>query len=182
MLISPNSFTNQSLHTSLQLARCFFLDSWDNALATTDSRYGLDRLTESERPEDFWASVHQHLLERVAEYLKRHPTNSHLPFLVLVAGEAANVPEFTIILQEVVKSIPNLRATAAKTDVQQEGTAKRPEMELVVSDDPRFAAARGAVFWMRMRLDWSYCDGFYASHPGEYLSQEDTVRDAHVEL
>ncbi|KFH40614.1 hypothetical protein ACRE_086920 [Hapsidospora chrysogenum ATCC 11550] len=51
-LLDPKSFTNQSLHSSLQLGRCFFLYSWDNTPCTINSRYGLDRLKESERLED----------------------------------------------------------------------------------------------------------------------------------
>ncbi|KAH8744372.1 hypothetical protein F5883DRAFT_529919 [Diaporthe sp. PMI_573] len=102
------SFTNQSLHTSFQLAGCFYLNSWDNHLSTIDFRYGLDRLEESEFPQDFWDSVREHLLEQVAEHARSHSVHSDLPFLVLIAGEAANKPGFTDVLQEIVKSIPNV--------------------------------------------------------------------------
>ena len=89
-----NSYTNQSLHTSFQIARCFYFDSWDNHLSTIDPEYGLDKLKESEQPKDFQGSLRKRLLDRVTEHAKTHPGLSDLNFIVLVAGEAADTPEF----------------------------------------------------------------------------------------
>ncbi|KAG6360416.1 hypothetical protein INS49_011476 [Diaporthe citri] len=176
------SFTNQSLHTSFQIARCFYSDSWDNHLSTIDPRYGLDKLKESEPPQDFWDSVRERLLEQVAEHARRHSVHSDLPFLVLVAGEAATEPDFTDVLQEVVKSIPDVRVTSGGEQTgdirRQQGTERQPEVELIIPDDPTFAAARGAAFWMWVRLEGSYCDEWCAANPGECMSQY----DAHDEL
>lgn len=172
-----NSFTNRSLHTSFQLARCFYLNSWDNHLSTIDPRYGLDNLEELERAQDFWDSVRERLLEQVAEHARSHSVHSDLPFLVLVAGEAAAEPGFTDVLREVVERIPKARITSGGSETddsrRQEGTGQRPEVELIVPDDPTFAASRGAAFWMSMRLDWSYCDEWCAANPGECISQYD---------
>ena len=111
----------------------------------------------------------------------RTPEHAYLPFLVLVASEAAAHPDFTHVLQQVVKSIPDVRIAngGKRTDhiLQQEGTEPRPDVELFVSDMPTFAAARGAAFWMWMRLDGSYCDEWDAAHPGECLSQYDMMHD-----
>ncbi|KAH7305469.1 hypothetical protein B0I35DRAFT_464738 [Stachybotrys elegans] len=69
--------------------------------------------------------------------------------LVLVAGEAATEPGFVEVVREVVKSIPIVWATSDTEDVQiQEGTGQPPEVELLISEDPTFAGARGAAFWM----------------------------------
>lgn len=178
-----NSFTNHSLHTSFQRASCFYFNSWDNSLGTIDPRYGLNRLKESENPPDFWDSIREHLVKNVGEHARRTPEYSHLPFLVLVAGEAANHPDFTHVLREVVKSIPDVRipdgGKQTNHNPQQEGTERRPYVELILSDMPTFAAARGAAFWMWMRLDDSYCDEWEADHPGECVSQYDMV---HQEL
>jgi hypothetical protein len=176
-----NSFTNQSLHTSFQGPRCFFFDSWDNDLGTIDPRYGLDRLMhmESERRQDFWASVHDHLVAQATRYLERHPPDSHRLFLALVAGEASDTPEFMTTLQEVIESILRLPVVGAQS--QDEGV-DIPRMELLVADDPTFAAARGAAFWMRMQVDQSYCEDFFAAHLGEYVLQSDLLDGSHVEL
>ncbi|KAG9258054.1 uncharacterized protein F5Z01DRAFT_644985 [Emericellopsis atlantica] len=177
------SFTNQSLHTSFQVTRCFFLDSWSNDFGTIDSRYGLDKLMHMgpERREDFWTSIHDHLVERVTKYLGRHSPHPRVPFLALVAGEASDTPEFRTVLQEVTESVARLRVADARSQGEPEGTDIRP-MELLIADDPTFAAARGAAFWMRMQLDWSYCEDCFASRPGEYVSQYDMLSESHVEL
>jgi hypothetical protein len=53
-----------------------------------------------------------------------------------------------------------------------------PRVELVILDDPTFSAVRGAAFWLRMRMDWSYYDGF----EDDIMSKYDMVRDGHIEL
>lgn len=106
--------------------------------------------------------------------------SSDSPFLVLVAGEAATEPEFMCVLQEVVERIPGIRihhgGQQTSDTGQQEPTELSPGVELIVSDTPAFAAAKGATFWMRMRLDNSHCDEWCAAHPGECMSQYD-MRD-----
>jgi hypothetical protein len=55
--------------------------------------------------------------------------------------------------------------------------ARPPDIELVISDDPTFSAARGTAFWLRMKMGWSYCDEF-----DDIMSQYDMVRNGHIEL
>ena len=40
------------------------------------------------------------------------------------------------------------------------GATRKHQAELVVSDDPAYTTARGAAFWLRTRMDWSYCAVF----------------------
>lgn len=176
-----NSYTNQSLHTSFQVARCFYFDSWDNHISTIDPEYGLDKLKGSEQPKDFQGSLRKRLLDRVTEHVKTHPEHSHLDFVVLVAGEAADAPEFKHVLKQVVEGIPDARSREAATVKEKR---PQPEVELVVPEDPAFAAAQGAAYWMWMRLDRSYCDEWCAANPGECLSQYDMPSEdaGHSEL
>lgn len=100
---------------------------------------------------------------------------------MLVAGEAATEPNFTNVLQEVVDSIPNIRIASSSEQTndlwRKTGAERRSQVELVVPDESTFAAARGAAFWMWMRLDGSYCDEWCAVNPGECMSQYDMLYD-----
>lgn len=106
----------------------------------------------------------------MVEFTKRHPGFKYSNFMVLTAGEAAHRPEFLDVVRSVAQSIPKLR-----TD---HGAVRSPKVELVILDDPTYSAARGAAFWLRMRMDWSYCDGF----DDDTVSQYDMVRDGRSEL
>ncbi|KAK4232739.1 hypothetical protein C8A03DRAFT_20030, partial [Achaetomium macrosporum] len=163
------SFTNYSLYTSFQAARCFYIHSSESYLGSINPEFGLDRLDEAISPEEFWNALRDQLLASVVEFTKRPPGFfSYSDFIVLTAGEAAHRPEFLDSLRSVAKSIPQLRVD--------HGVARPPEVELVISDDPTFAAAHGAAFWFRMMTDRSYCDVL------DIISQYDMIRDGHSEL
>jgi hypothetical protein len=78
------------------------------------------------------------------------------------------------VVKRVAEGMPGIRT--------QHGAAKRPEAEVVVSEDLTFSAARGAAFWLRMWMDRSYCEGFeFEDDPVEYDTMgEETGR--HIEL
>jgi hypothetical protein len=157
------------VYTTFQAARCYYHGAWESYLASIDTKYGLDRLDE-DTAEHFWDALRDRLLSSVVEFTKRNPGYKYSNFMVLTAGEAAHRPEFLDVVRIVAKSIPKLR-----TD---HGAARPPMVELVISDDPTFSAARGAAFWLRTRMDWSYCDEF----DDIIVSQYDMVRDGRIEL
>ncbi|KAL2138357.1 hypothetical protein VTI28DRAFT_6955 [Corynascus sepedonium] len=163
------SFTNHSVYTTFQAARCYYERAWESYLASIDTKYGLDRLDE-ETAGQFWNALRDYLLSSVVEFTKRKPGFKHSNFIVLTAGETADRPEFLDVVRSVAKTIPKLR-----TD---HGAPRPPKVELVISDDPTFSAARGAALWLHTRINWSYCNEF----DDTILSQYDMVRDGHVEL
>ncbi|PNY28366.1 Uncharacterized protein TCAP_01711 [Tolypocladium capitatum] len=171
------SFTNRSLYTSLRPARCFFQYTWEEDMGSINADLGLDKLNEANTPGLFWSAVQELLLSRVTAYTKRHPTFASLPFLVLVAGEAGETPEFLAVVQSVIKGIPGARATKPAPGAGKEGDA-----ELVVSDDPTFSAAKGAAFWLRMRMDRSYCEGAEGFDSVQSVMQEAPKSEGHVDL
>ena len=71
---------------------------------------------------------------------------------VLTTGEAADHPGFLDVVRDVVEEIPRVHG--------EHGATRKHQAELVVSDDPSYTAARGAAFWLRTRMDWSYCAVF----------------------
>lgn len=182
-LIPSCSFTNRSLHTSFQFADCFYYNSWDNELAYIDPNYGLDQVDQAATPADFWSSLRERLLYLVAEHTKRQKGyHSGLPFLVLVMGEAADTPEFMTVVEDVIKRIPEVRAQYTPTGTSQEGAEKSPGAELVASDDPTFAAAKGIAFWSRTRMDRSYCGYYGDSKETQRVLEETVTKDGHEDL
>jgi hypothetical protein len=90
---------------------------------------------------------------------------------VLVAGEAANTPEFLDVVHDVVQAILRESWTA-----EREENGKTDHVELIIPDDLTYGAARGAAFWLRTRMNRTYCavEGI--------LDQYDIIGDTHVEL
>jgi len=166
------------MYTSFQAARCFYTNAWDNKLGYIDAHYGLDERDRAATSTHIWNGVRERLVSRVAEYTKRAQEHYYRPFLDLVAGEAADTPAFLEMVRQVAKEIPRVRV--ARADRDRGGNDKRSEVELLVSEDPAFAAARGAAFGLEMRTNGTYCDEFYDS--GELVDQRTLVRDGHVEL
>ncbi|KAK3299895.1 uncharacterized protein B0H64DRAFT_379382 [Chaetomium fimeti] len=165
------SLTNHSLYTTFQATRCYYHRAWESYLPTVDTKYGLDEVPEN-TTEHFWNALRDHLLSSVVEFSKRNTGYKYSNFIVLTAGESADRPEFVDVVRSVAESIPKVR-----TD---HGAATLPKVELVMPDDPAFSAARGAAFWLRSRMDWSYCDGF-----DDIVSQYDVTNegpDGHIEL
>jgi hypothetical protein len=171
------SFTNRSLYTSFQPATCFFFKPWDNRLASIDTNYGLDRLGEAATPALFWDALRTHLLARVAKFTKQKLGYDYASIAIFPAGEAANHPDFLDVVRDVAKEIPRVRGNLGAT---------RRAAEVVVSEDPTYAAARGAAFWMRTRMDWSYCEGLEDEEGDdadvEIVSRDSRDRDGHTEL
>ena len=176
------SFTNHSLYTSFQPAQCFFSSAWATRLASIDTKYGLDRLGEAATPALFWDALRSHLLARVAEFTKQREGYAypHAALEVYPAGEGANHPGFLNVVRDVAKEIRQVRV--------EHGATGRYEAEVVASDDPTYAAARGAAFWLRTRMDWSYCEGVEDDDDGddddddETISQVEPARSDHTEL
>ncbi|KAL2126164.1 hypothetical protein VTI74DRAFT_1576 [Chaetomium olivicolor] len=165
------SFTNQSLYTSFQPTECFFFSAWANRLASIDTNYGLHKLDEAATPALFWDALRIHLLARVAEFTKTR-SYTYAALTVLTAGEAADHPDFLDVVRDVAKEIPRVRSD--------HGATRKHEAEVVVSDDPTYAAAHGSAFWLRTRMDWSYCEG--VDDDDETVSQDNLDRGSHTEL
>ena len=86
-----------------------------------------------------------------------------------MSGEAATRPGFLGIVRSVIQAIPEVRQEAAQTKA-----AIAADIELVIPDDPTFVMAKGAAFWLRMRMDLSYCRDFMEPFSASTLEE---VRD-----
>lgn len=171
------SFTNHSLYTSFQRTGCYFSNPWDNHLALIDPRYGLDRESQASSPAQFWDEFKANLLSLVKQHATRDKKyNCLTPFIVMVAGEAADTSEFLDIVHDVVRAIPGLCASKSKTPEWAEN-GKTGQVEFLIPHDLTYGAAKGAAIWLRRRMDWTYC-----AEEG-ILDQYDMMRDRHaVEL
>lgn len=165
------SFTNHSLYTSFQPAQCFFFSAWANRLGSIDTQYGLGQLDRIATPALFWGATRARLLAQVAEFTKQHRGLAYAALTIFTAGEAADPPDFLDVIRDVANQIPRVRGD--------NGAIRKHEVEAIVSDDPVYAAARGAAFWLRMRMDWSYCAG-YADD--KIMSQDDRDHGGRTEL
>jgi len=121
-------------------AKCFYRHSWEY-LGVIGGEHGLEKLQSATEATQFWDGVKSHLLDQVATF--RNIRSFYLPLkTVLVAGEASSDPEFVRVVRDVVAAIP----------------AAGEKLELVLSSDPAFAAARGAALWQRLRTEGlHYC-------------------------
>ncbi|KAK3898927.1 hypothetical protein C8A05DRAFT_46875 [Staphylotrichum tortipilum] len=173
------SLTNDSLYTSFQPTECFFFSAWANRLTLIDTKYGLDNLGSATTPALFWDALRVFLDTRAADFAK---TLSYgYAVTILTAGEAANHPDFLAVVREVARDISQGHRDG-------KGELRKHRAEVVVSDDPTYAAARGSAFWLRTRIDWSYCkgvdgeDGKDGEGDGETVSQDNSDRGGHTEL
>ena len=164
------SFTNHSLYTSFQPAQCVFFNAWESSLGSIDTDYGLDNLDKAATPALFWDALRNRLLARVAEFTKQKDY-AYAAVTVLTTGEAADHSGFLDVVRDVVKEIPRVRS---------EHGATRKQAELVVSADPAYTAARGAAFWLRTRMDWSYCAIFNDETVWQF--DEAMAHSGHTEL
>lgn len=115
-----------------------------------DSNFGFDQKGNAKNEASFWHSLRQFLVKRVIEYIKHGNGIPRASYIVVLAGEAAESAEFLNAVREVVEDIKQL--------VDKNKVA--PKVEMVASNDPVYAAARGAAFWMRTSLDAAYCDDY----------------------
>lgn len=106
-----------------------------------------------------------HLFSLVQKHAAQvRPSYRQLPFTVIVAGEAADTPEFIDVVHDLVKAIPELRGS------------KGSAVELIIPADRTFGAANGAAFWL-----WTQSVKKYCTEVG-FLDQYDLVKEAHNEL
>lgn len=79
---------------------------------------------------------------------------------VLVAGDATAYSEYLSVLRSVVDHMQAICDQLSRKD-DEHGTGvqiQRPQVKLLISDDPVFAAAKGAAFALQ-RHYWDYCGG-----------------------
>ncbi|KYK60604.1 hypothetical protein DCS_01741 [Drechmeria coniospora] len=168
------SFTNQSLYTSFQMATCFFHSPVGARLGNIDPDFGLNQQHQATDRASFWQRLQKHLISRVGEHAKIRDIYQQ-SYLVVVAGEAANTPEFLDAVRQTVTHIQNDPVHRVKE------TGTGPKVELLVSDDPTYAAAKGVAFWRRTMIDSSYCDDWFEAEE-KYKSRQSFDREDRDEL
>lgn len=151
-------------------------------MSSIDAEYGLDEMAKAATPAQFWDAVRARLAARVAEYSRWSNNGHRIPMpleIVVVAGEAGDNPDFLAVVREVVRDIPGVGAADGK-----QGTAKKAAVDLIVSDDPAFAAARGAALLSRVRLEGHfYCDNLECfNHEPQYFWSPQDKDSTHVKL
>ncbi|KAK3903723.1 hypothetical protein C8A05DRAFT_14317, partial [Staphylotrichum tortipilum] len=146
------SFTNDSLYTAFQPTQCFFEPLGPCAAypPLISTPHGLSQLASAPSAAHFWNEIRTHLLSEVAGFSKIGAFSDYSTFTVLTAGEAADHPDFLTVVRDVAGEIPRIRKEYGARDLM---------AELVVSEEPGWAAARGAAFWLHTRMNSSYCDG-----------------------
>lgn len=115
-----------------------------------DPNFGFDQRVNTKNKAVFWHSLKQYLVKRVIEYIKHNNNVPPASYIVILAGEAAESMEFLNVVREAIEDIKMLADKSKPT----------PKVDLVASNDPVYAAARGAAFWMRTSLDPEYCDDY----------------------
>lgn len=154
------SMTNRSLYTSFQSAKCFHKSPWDWSVVIHPD-LGLDSIEGATTPEASWDRVRSQLARDIlqaAEWLRGPPYPSPLE-LVLVTGSGADHPELRSAVRDVVGKLTKAQIEPGRRSWSTEGEGgETVVVELVFVDDPVFAAAKGAAFWQRLRLEaaW-YC-------------------------
>lgn len=145
------SFTNTSLYTSFASKPCFYKQPIEDAGAI-DNHLGLDRLQDTP-PEIFWSALRERLHARSKD-LQNFAWPAKAKTLVVVAGEAANHPEFLSIVKTMSEGLPEV-VFSHKSQNSIIGTGA----ELVVPEDPALAPATGAALWSRLKVEsGSYCE------------------------
>jgi hypothetical protein len=142
------------LYTSFQNGKCFYASSWE-FIPSIDAEYGLQNLAKSPTPEKFWEDIRKRLVARATAFIAE--VRYYMPLgTIIVAGEAATHPDFRSIVQDVAKAIPQIRV-GARGEYKQIAIDK-PSLDVFISEDPAFAAARGAALLQRLRVEASsYC-------------------------
>ena len=78
--------------------------------------------------------------------------------IVLVAGEAADNPEFLSIVRDVAAELPDILPGTDPEDKKLVSSAGG-SAELVILEDPGFGPAKGAALWSRLKVEASeYCE------------------------
>ncbi|KFY13665.1 hypothetical protein V492_03117 [Pseudogymnoascus sp. VKM F-4246] len=139
----------------------FYLGEINTVLASEErweyTRYGLDRESQATSSAQFWSELKGNLLSLVKQHATRDEKYNCLnPFTVLVAGEAANTPEFLDVMHDVIRAIPGLCASKSKTP-EWAKNGEIDQVEFIIPNDLTYGAAKGAAIWLRRRMDWTYC-------------------------
>ncbi|KAJ3486867.1 hypothetical protein NLG97_g6527 [Lecanicillium saksenae] len=119
-----------------------------------EDKYGLEKL-ETQNPAEYWADVKKVVLHHIIDRAyKGNPSAA----AVLIAGDAATMPEFVAVTKSVQKALHETRNTPAirhfpKFDEQLPDSFDEPE--LVIAGDPIFGAARGAALVLRSEF-WGF--------------------------
>jgi hypothetical protein len=140
-----------------------------------DTQYGLGSPARASDPETFWSEVQDRLEFRVHEYEWTYGSWGPLE-VVLVAGEAAGNAKFLEVVRNVVaESIIPVTTT-------QSSSSKVFNVDLVVSPDPAFAAARGVAAISRMIIEGQhYCKTVECCAANQYLLIEGYERKKKME-
>ncbi|KJK87925.1 hypothetical protein H633G_08210 [Metarhizium anisopliae BRIP 53284] len=164
------SLTNHSLYTSFQISTCFFWPARSAQLGTIDPRFGLNQLEQASDQEMFWRELQDHLKSRVREYVKQ-PDNYRESFLVVVSGEAADNPK---VVEAIRGMITDMQKDPAFRVVE---SGRAPRIELLISEDPTYAAAKGVAFGQRINMDSRYCDDWFEREKAMGGGRDEDSRD-----
>lgn len=101
--------------------------------------------------------------------------------MIVLAGEASRHPDFLSIVRDVAKAIPGIGVGAAGGKEQH--ATNKPSVELIVSEDPAFAAALGAALWQRLRIEGSsYCETLECCNSLQIAHRSETAGEMDREL
>ncbi|KAK9434602.1 LysM domain protein [Metarhizium brunneum] len=164
------SLTNHSLYTSFQISTCFFWPARSAQLGTINPRFGLNQLEQASDQEIFWRELQDHLKSRVREYVKQ-PDNYRESFLVVVSGEAADNPK---VVEAIRGIITDMEKDPAFRVVE---TGRAPRIELLISEDPTYAAAKGVAFGQRINMDSRYCNDWFEREKAMGGGRDEDSRD-----
>ncbi|TPX08021.1 uncharacterized protein E0L32_010352 [Thyridium curvatum] len=149
--------------------------------ATKSAKYDFNYLFET-FPR-LWGDIKARLVSPVKRY-PAQPPECHLekPFTVLVAGEAADTPEFLDVIHEAVRDMTSIckRETDPVPVEEGEDNMVKEDIRLVVLGDQIYGPAEGAAFWAWSRKSVTYCGDYYAE--AGMHDQYETLHDGHTEL
>lgn len=141
-----DSLTEQSLYTSFQAATCFFNSPIGARLGTINSDFGLLRQDSASDKQSFWHKFEDYLVARWVDYA-RNGDDYDASYTLVLAGEGAPNPD---LQRAVGNAIDRLKPGLP-------GTGPPANFTFLISEEPTFAAARGAAFWRRSMMDRKYC-------------------------
>lgn len=117
-----------------------------------------------------WNAFRERLLARLAER-DTYLTYAQPLEILLVAGEAGSHPEFLRVIRDVLQHLQARHEDSASN------------LELLISEDPAFAAARGAALWQRLRTEARhYCDTLECCPSSQYAQSKAAAGDFHTGL
>lgn len=123
----------------------------------------------------FWRGLQEYLKSRVREHAKI-PDIYRQSFLVVISGEVADNPEF---LDTIRRTIADIQKDPIHRTME---TGTVPKIELLISEDPTYAAAKGVAFGQRMMMDSSYCDDWFQREERKHKTGQGIDEERHGEL